>query len=74
MLVIGEAASRIPSAVQSKYPSLRWDEMRAMRNILAHGYFEVKDEFVRDTIEKDLPGVIPVLRQIVAAEASSSSP
>jgi uncharacterized protein with HEPN domain len=39
--IIGEAAGSIPLEIQEKYPELAWLEMRGMRNIVAHEYFDV---------------------------------
>lgn len=39
--IIGEAASAVPHDVRKRYPNIPWRDIRSMRNILAHGYFEV---------------------------------
>ena len=39
--IIGEAANRVPLAVQSQYPQIPWLQIVGLRNRLIHGYDEV---------------------------------
>jgi len=41
IVVIGEAASRLPPQVHAEFPAIPWSRIRAMRNVLAHEYFGV---------------------------------
>lgn len=38
---IGEAASKLSTALQTAHPEIPWAEMIAMRNILVHDYFGI---------------------------------
>ena len=38
LLLIGEAATRIPKHVRQKYPDIQWRDIIATRNRLAHSY------------------------------------
>ncbi|MGK7935165.1 MAG: DUF86 domain-containing protein [Xenococcaceae cyanobacterium] len=40
-IVIGEAASNIPTEVKANNSDIPWRQMSAMRNIVAHEYFQV---------------------------------
>ena len=53
--IIGEAASRISSNTQIRFPEVPWGKMIGMRHVLVHGYFEIDLEIVWSVIEKDLP-------------------
>jgi len=56
--IIGEAASNIhqtDARFVEQHPEVPWKVMRAMRNRVAHGYFEIDWEIVWRTINKDLP-------------------
>ncbi len=64
--VIGEAATAIPPEVVQANPQLPWREMRAMRNLVVHAYFGVKLEIVWDTIQNDLPPLLPALKKLFA--------
>lgn len=39
--IIGEAAGRLGSDAQSRYPDLAWPDIVAFRNIIVHEYFGV---------------------------------
>jgi uncharacterized protein with HEPN domain len=65
MMVIGEAAGTLPADLQARYPQIPWQEMRGMRNIIAHSYFSVSDEIIWDTIEQELPAFAGVLNEIL---------
>jgi uncharacterized protein with HEPN domain len=56
--IIGEAANQInrmaPEFI-AQHPQLPWDDMRDMRNIIIHAYFDVDFEIVWQTVHEDLP-------------------
>lgn len=58
IVVIGEAATKLadehPEFV-ARYPEMQWDNMRGMRNRMAHGYFDINLDIVRDTIQQSIP-------------------
>ena len=64
-IIIGEAANQIPEAVEEKYDSIPWTLMRAMRNRIVHVYFNVDEKLMWDTIENDLPPLIPELEKLL---------
>lgn len=66
--ILGEAASHVPRDVQMRYPDVPWLDMRDMRNVAAHGYFKVDLVVVWDTIQNDLPTLLPQLREILEKE------
>ncbi len=41
--IIGEAARNVEPEFQERYPVIEWRSISALRNILAHGYFSIKD-------------------------------
>lgn len=72
MMVIGEAAGTLPVEVQQRYPQVPWQEMRGMRNIIAHSYFSVSDTIIWDTVEQELPGFLTILNEILAHERTGT--
>jgi uncharacterized protein with HEPN domain len=62
LIVIGEAAARLPQSFSDGYPSIEWRDIVAFRNILVHSYFSVKLEIVWETIQHDVP---TLRRQVV---------
>ncbi len=63
--VIGEAASRIPEAIQAASPVIPWADMRDMRNVVIHEYFGVNRQILWDTIQTDLPPLVPQLQALL---------
>jgi uncharacterized protein with HEPN domain len=52
--IIGEAARNIADEIRLAYPSVEWRAIAALRNIIAHEYFGVKDEIVWDLVENKI--------------------
>jgi uncharacterized protein with HEPN domain len=73
-VVIGEAATQIMTECQdfvAKHPEIPWQEMRGMRNRMAHGYFEINLDTVWDTVHGSLPNLE---RQLTAIAHSGENP
>lgn len=61
--VIGEAANRLPESIREKHRDIPWQEIKGMRNILAHEYFGVKLETIWETICSDLPKLLSQIQK-----------
>ncbi len=66
--IIGEAARYVPPEVQTRYPQVPWARMRGMRNLVAHQYSAVVPAVLWETARGDLPGLVPLLREILEKE------
>lgn len=64
-IIIGEAANQIPEDVEEKYTTIPWGLMRAMRNRIVHVYFKVDEKLMWDTVQNDLPPLIPELEKLL---------
>jgi hypothetical protein len=64
-IIIGEAANQIPEDIEEKYTAIPWTLMRAMRNRIVHVYFKVDEKLMWDTIQTDLPPLIPELEKLL---------
>ena len=64
-IIIGEAASQIPDEIEEKYRTIPRGLMRAMRNRIVHVYFKVDEKLMWDTIQNDLPPLIPELKKLL---------
>jgi len=64
-IIIGEAANQIPEEIEEKYSVIPWHLMRAMRNRIVQAYFEVDEKLMWDTIQNDLPPLIPLLEKLL---------
>ena len=63
--LIGEAASHVSPQFRSAHPDIEWRTIVAQRNILAHGYAQVKDERIWQVVTDDLPNLISQLEVLV---------
>lgn len=52
-----EEANELSYETKLDYPGIPWDQIRGMRNAVAHAYFKLDLPTVWDTIEHDLPAL-----------------
>ena len=64
-IIIGEAANQIPEEIEEKYTAIPWSLMRAMRNRIVHVYFRIDEKLMWDTIQNDLPPLVPELEKLL---------
>ena len=53
--VIGEASSKLPAEVLLQHEDIPWQQIKGIRNILAHEYFGIDLEIIWKTVKQDLP-------------------
>lgn len=73
LIIIGEPASNVADDFLAEHPNLPWRDMRDMRNFVVHEYFGVSDKIIWDTVQNDLPPLIPQLRQLLESRQSDQS-
>ena len=54
LIIMGEAANNIPHQFQEKHPEIPWPSIIGTRNVIVHGYDQVKLPIVWDIIQKNL--------------------
>lgn len=65
LIIIGEASVHIPEEICTAHAEIPWKDMSAMRNFVVHEYFGISDRILWDTVQIDLPPLVPVLNKIV---------
>jgi len=68
LLIMGEAAARLPEAFKLKHPEVPWHKIVGMRNRLVHDYDEVKLSVLWDTIREDFPMLTAQLKEVLGKE------
>ncbi len=66
LMILGEAAFKMPQNVRARYPEIPWKSIEGMRHILVHGYFSVDLDIVWGVVKRDLPVLKPHLEHILA--------
>ena len=68
LIILGEAANQISEEFQERYFVIPWASMIGTRNIIVHGYDQVKLQIVWEILQRDLGNlkskVVEVLDQI----------
>lgn len=63
--MVGEAASRISPEGKEAHAEIPWTGIVGMRNRLVHGYFNVNLKRVWETVQGDIPRLIPQLEALM---------
>ena len=66
--IIGEASIRIPEHVITENPEIPWRDMSDLRNIVVHEYFGVSNKIIWETIQSDLPPLVPLLQKLLESK------
>jgi uncharacterized protein with HEPN domain len=53
--IVGEAAYLISNDFKSHHAKIEWNDIIAMRHVLVHGYYNIKNERIWAAIAGDLP-------------------
>ena len=64
--IIGEAVKNIPETIKMEYGQVEWRGMAALRNIVAHAYFSVKEEIIWDIVQNKIRPLRSHMKQIIS--------
>ena len=69
LIAIGEATKSLDKITNGEllplYPEIYWSGVMRMRDKIAHHYFEIDTDVVFQTIEEDIPLMLPVINKIL---------
>ncbi len=68
--LIGEAATHVPNEVREANPQIKWRQVIATRNRLAHAYLGLDDDVIWDIIQTDLPDLLVQATRLLEEEQS----
>ena len=69
--ILGEATGSVSAECRSKYPDLPWSSMKAMRNWLAHAYFDINLDILWNVVQNETVLLVDQLERILEAENTS---
>jgi uncharacterized protein with HEPN domain len=64
LMIIGEAAGKLPEEIRDRNSDINWSGIIGMRNIIAHGYFNIDQDIIWLTIKKRLPELIAQIKSL----------
>ena len=71
LLIIGEAAARMPDSFTGKYPAIPWTDMAGFRNIVVHEYFSIDWSIVWTTATQDVLQLKTQVARILPSEINN---
>ncbi|MBC2704801.1 HepT-like ribonuclease domain-containing protein [Desulfobacula sp.] len=70
LIVIGELVKKIDKitdqSLLKNYPVIPWGEIKGMRNIVVHDYFNIDAEEIFNTCKEDIPKLAEVIDLIIS--------
>lgn len=69
MMLLGEAARRVPPEFRERHPHIPWTLIVNFRNLLIHEYNRINIDKMHKIIRDDIPILIPQLEAILADES-----
>jgi uncharacterized protein with HEPN domain len=55
LLIVGEAAKRVPDDVRRRLPGVEWRKIAGMRDWMVHAYFAINDDILWDAVANKVP-------------------
>lgn len=71
--ILGEATKRVPQSVRGAHPALPWRRMAGLRDVLVHDYFGVDLDIVWQVSTEELPRVLAMLEDVIAAVGNGAT-
>jgi len=65
LIILGEAANQIAGEFLEQHPEIPWSSIIGTRNVIVHGYDQVKLQIVWDIIHKNLQSLKICLKELV---------
>lgn len=63
--ILGEAAGRVSEEFQLSHSDIPWKEIKGIRLVLAHRYGDVNLHQLWQTLQKDIPALLPRLEALI---------
>ncbi len=69
LIAVGEAFKKIDRKTEGKllarYPDVDWSGVKGVRDVIAHGYFDIDAEEVYNICLTDIPALIETVRKMI---------
>lgn len=78
LVAVGESFRRIDAKTEGnwlgRYSQIPWRDVIGVRNVIAHGYFDIDSEQVFNICKEDIPDLIEAVRVMVADVEGDTEP
>jgi len=64
LITIGECANHLSGEFKEKYADIEWIQIVAVRNIAAHGYWQLNMEQIWQAMIEDVPKLIKIFEKL----------
>jgi len=68
LIVVGEAAARLPDDLKQRHPEIDWGPVVAFRNRVVRGYFALDWSIVWNAANVDIRTLEPLIASIISSE------
>ena len=65
LMMMGESIRWIPEPILEAHGEVPWRTMRGVRNVVVHEYFGVDPRILWETVQSDLPPLVPRLEAVL---------
>ena len=65
IMVLGEAAARMPESFVKHNPHIAWNKMISTRNALVHGYDKIDDRIVWNIVQTVMPELKNQIKNLI---------
>ncbi len=70
ILQIGELGGHLSPEFRSSHPQMPWNEIKGMRNVMAHTYGSLSIQTTWEAIEQDIPALEAFCKDVLSGEES----
>lgn len=68
LVAVGEAIKNLDKITNKelllKYPAVNWKDIKGMRDIIVHHYFEIDAEVIFATVKESIPELLTIIQKI----------
>lgn len=64
--IVGEAAGKVSADCRSAHPEVPWQDIKNLRNVLAHEYGNIEHDVLRAAVSTEVPVLIAALEAILS--------
>ena len=73
LVLIGEAASNLPSAFKTDHPQIPWRLITGARNVFVHQFWRIDNDIVWDIVITHVPKLLGDLHEILGTTDKESA-